>query len=1661
MAYTGGIQMLFMDNLKKLIDGNHPLINNSSKILSGRPEFQLLYQELHSIIQTLFSIHEDRHHQHHELEKVRDLKKRFKEVVEEAQDTIDLYLSAVSVNFTNSRLSPKSDVFKTYLDLESVMRSIESIKVEFMTIDNHNMKMDSSPRIDDTLKTHSARDAAGTSTCSTKIPLEDFVVGFDRDAKIIRDKLTEDTKQLSFVSIVGMGGLGKTTLAAKLFNDSFLKYHFHIRAWATVSQTYAKRDLLIQILTSIGVQEDLQKDHDSKLHEKLHKKLMGRRYLIVIDDIWSIEAWDNLRLFFPHENTGCRILLTTRINEVALHVKPHGYVHSLPCLTEEESWELLKHKVFHGDECPKWSIKPRMQIVKKCEGLPLSLVVMAGVLAKEAMSQDLWQNIAYSVRSSYGVSDQKECMETLALSYHHLPDHLRECFLYLGGFTNHFRINVREVIWLWVAEGFIEEVGNRSLEDTAKAYLTELINRNLVMIAKRNEIGDVKACKLHDLVRELCVQKAKEEGFFLKIDSPTSSSQLLEGITYKQPRIFTNQNANILKIPHSLTRAIRTLLCFHVYAHWLESIPRSFVLLRVLNIQRLQRRDIPEGLELLVHLRDGLGNFQKYFPNIKKLAVYGATDDECHFESLPYLENLKLTGKGLQGHIAFPATLKKLSLVRCLLPCIQMSLIQLLPKLEVLNLQGDLTRRGRKWDACEQQFRQLKLLTLDTLHIKRWKATSTSFPCLKKLTLRRCIYLEEIPLEIGDIATLEHIEINKCNMSLVESVQRIQHEQHDMGNSELKITVDGMELSFYLPQQGSLQMFMGYLKQIINCNDIPFINNNPMILCERPQFQLLYLELDSIIQTLSNIHRHHHHHELEKVRNLKKRFKEVVEEAQDTIDLFLSAIHLRNIRHSRRSTVSKNSLDLFLSGLHFTNRGLSPRSDVFSTSLELNKVLKSIESIKVALMTINIGGKKMDSSSRINHAKTQSVASSTRKRTGKMKPSLEEIVVGLDHDAEIIRDKLTEDTRQLCVVSIVGMGGLVRFHIRAWATISETYVRRDLLIQILTSTGGVQEDLEKDHDSKLREKLHKKLMGRRYLIVMGDIWSIEAWDDLKLFFPHDNTASRILLTSRLNEVALHVKPHGFVHSLPCLTDEESWELLKNKVFHGDECPERFIKPGRHIARKCHGLPLSVVVMAGVLAQEPTNQDLWEEVACCVSSYIVGDQKGCLKTLALSYYHLPNHLRECFLYLGGFPEDFRINVKRVIRLWMAEGFVEEVGNQSLEDTAKAYLIDLINRNLVIVERRNEIGDVKACKLHDLVRELCGQKAKEEGFFLQIDSTTSSTQLLEAYEQRRIFMNQRVIILNMPHSLTPTVRTLWYFNVNQHMLKSIPHCFVLLRVLDLQDCHMFDFPQAGYFSSLVHLRYLAIWYSGEFPKSICKLWSLQTLILQIWFTGKEVCLPYNITDLVNLRHLWSNKLLHLPYLEKPMNLHSISEVKFEDGVQNFLKCFPNIRKLVLCDCVDFHNYSKYLELLPYLENLKLMGMWKKSIQLLPNLEVLKIEDSLCWTEGQWDACEQQFRQLKLLQLEELDIKQWAASSTSFPCLKQLSVLFCKDLEEIPLEIGEIATLKLIEIYGCSNSVVESAKRIQEEQHDVGNYELKIIVDGEELSLSFSQHGSSESE
>ncbi|XP_076927214.1 putative late blight resistance protein homolog R1A-3 [Bidens hawaiensis] len=264
-----------------------------------------------------------------------------------------MFLSGAHIRNTFKDFSPS-------LNLDDVWRSFKSIQEEFMSMRIDSMKMNSSARTDNQYapaKTPITRISPGSN--------DEILVGFGCQAELIIKKLVADyPKKLDVVSIVGMGGIGKTTLATKVFNDRFIMHHFHVRVWATVSQTYDKRAVLVQVLESILGQLGLEKATDSRLCEMVHKGLMGRRYLIVIDDIWDIGEWDDLKLFFPHDNTRSRILLTSRVTEVAKHASSDGLIHHLGYLNKKTSWELLCQKVFHGNEYPEWSIKPGMEIVE-------------------------------------------------------------------------------------------------------------------------------------------------------------------------------------------------------------------------------------------------------------------------------------------------------------------------------------------------------------------------------------------------------------------------------------------------------------------------------------------------------------------------------------------------------------------------------------------------------------------------------------------------------------------------------------------------------------------------------------------------------------------------------------------------------------------------------------------------------------------------------------------------------------------------------------------------------------------------------------------------------------------------------------------------------------------------------------------------------------------------------------------------------------------------------------------------------------------------------------------------------------------------------------------------------------------------------------------------
>ncbi|KAL3509019.1 hypothetical protein ACH5RR_028420 [Cinchona calisaya] len=343
----------------------------------------------------------------------------------------------------------------------------------------------------------------------------EVVVELEDETEKVIDRLVGGSENLEIIPIVGMAGLGKTTLAKKIYNNPLILHHFHICLWCSVSQLYNKKKLLLQIFCDDGkhsrMNGELENLDEDDLLEKLYKKLMGNKYLVVFDDVWDIGVWNDLGYSFPDEKNGSRILFTSRFSNVASEVKIAREPHSLRSLTDGESWELLQKKVFGKEDCPQALHGLGMEIAENCKGLPLTIVVIAGILA--TIEQDGWEEVAKSLTSTIVYETDDLCKNTLKLSFEYLPHHLKPCLLYFGAFPEDQEILTKKLMSLWIAEGFVENTGSKRLEDLAEEYMMNLIGRNLVMVAKQRSIGGVEACRIHDLLHEFCKAKSKEENF--------------------------------------------------------------------------------------------------------------------------------------------------------------------------------------------------------------------------------------------------------------------------------------------------------------------------------------------------------------------------------------------------------------------------------------------------------------------------------------------------------------------------------------------------------------------------------------------------------------------------------------------------------------------------------------------------------------------------------------------------------------------------------------------------------------------------------------------------------------------------------------------------------------------------------------------------------------------------------------------------------------------------------------------------------------------------------------------------------------------------------------------------------------------------------------------
>ncbi|KAI3473673.1 hypothetical protein Pfo_031234 [Paulownia fortunei] len=801
-----------------------------SQILQPPPGHQILIirEQIESLREHVFLLLDFlENHSSRPSKEMEDLETQIADAAYAAEDIIESNV----INQILSRTAIRREKSSTLLrqGIQTVIEKFLSVEKELVKIKNKKGMEDLQPK--------------DSTTASSSRPLpsgKNTMVGFQEHLIQIMSELATNESTCRIIPIVGMGGIGKTTIATNVYNNPFTVQHFYIRVWVTVSQEYTLREILLGLLHQINnIDLNEQERNDDQLGELLYKELFGRKYLIVMDDIWNIEAWDKLKRFLPSNSNGSRILVTTRLLKLAVDFGSCT-PYEMDFLDKEQSWDLLREKVFAQEDCPIELEKIGKRIAKKCRGLPLALVVIGGILAKSTRTREHWEYVERDVTSAINYGNDENFMKILSLSYSHLPIYLKPCFLYLAVFPEDFEIHVSRLVRMWVAEGFIKPTTTKSMEEVAEEYLDDLFDRNLILIRKRGSSGKVKTCSIHDLLRDLCRKEAHKDRFLriAELDNLNISPYI-----ERERRFSIHYSTREEKVPEALQPATLN--------RW---IAHSFSLLRVLDVvDRFSMDEILHlinlryvactldlGLNLISPSISRLWNLQSlivdgeiYVPpeiwlmpqlrhlKVKSIYLCDPPDAQMDGQNIMVLENLQTLStveyfrhieqvfrripnlknnlvllhnleslrikfdETFLGNFNLPCSLKKLTLSDCMIPWEELSMVGRLPNLKVLKLLPR-AAKGLEWNPIEREFCQLKFLLIDKCELDIWGADDVHFPSLERLILRR-VRLKEIPMGFAEIATLQVIELHPSTSYLSTSAKEISEQRDNLGYEGLQV----------------------------------------------------------------------------------------------------------------------------------------------------------------------------------------------------------------------------------------------------------------------------------------------------------------------------------------------------------------------------------------------------------------------------------------------------------------------------------------------------------------------------------------------------------------------------------------------------------------------------------------------------------------------------------------------------------------------------------------------------------------------------------------------------------------------------------------------------------------------------------------------------------
>ncbi|KAK4438514.1 putative late blight resistance proteinR1A-10 [Sesamum alatum] len=718
-------------------------------------------------------------------------------------------------------------------------------------------------------------------------------------------------------------------------------------------------------------------------------------------------------------------------------------------------------------------------------------------------------------------------------------------------------------------------------------------------------------------------------------------------------------------------------------------------------------------------------------------------------------------------------------------------------------------------------------------------------------------------------------------------------------------------------------------------------------------------------------------------------------------------------------------------------------------------------------------------------------------------------IVGFEDEEETITKYLKQETKELDVISIIGMPGLgkttlawkiyenaeieIEFPKRIFVYVSQEANIEDVFLAILREFPG--EDTS--HTGNLRQRVRRCLETTKFLLVLDDVSSIDDWRRIQAVLPTNNYMSKVLITTRETNVGTQANVYRAPHQLRFLRKDESWKLLQLEVFGScGVCPSELVEIGEYIAEQCRGLPLAVVVIGGVLLYKRSiNQEspeAWREVSTDVYQHVTSQDHNVSDIVAWSYKKMPDDdLRDCFLYLGVFPEDYEIPAWTLIRLWISEGFIQHKQGQSLEETAEKNLDELINRNLVMVDKMTPIGKVKTCRVHDVIRQFCITKADEQNLFKEIKKSKEGAfdppvSDIKNYRRLCIHLHLSNFLSRKPEC--GHVRSFLCFYKEPVILEpdyisAIPEASKLLRVWDSKSIKFNQFPPK--LQKLIHLRYLTLSWDDlkVLPKDISELWNLQTLVIETNSSTLEI--KANIWKMIRLRHLKTKAAIKLLDREGEgkagENLQTLSRLSPECCREEVFTGACNIKKLgirgrlatlldvkysrktlALLEKLKLVNDTSYesesgnllLERLPtnfFPHTLKSLTLsdtsldWSdmSTLAKINDLQVLKLKNK-AFQGTSWKAVGDGFQNLKFLLIASTDLVFWEVSTGHLRSLKSLVLRECAKLRNIPLCLAK--SLQILEIEHVAETAVESAYKIQEEKEKMQNAQfskLKLIV------------------